>query len=75
MTILTGNDALRAKDAATRISTSAFTMSPHLWGMYRLADGRIAEHHCEFGAHHRLLICTESEAAILRNRPMSRNLS
>jgi len=72
MKILTGNEAIRARNTGTRISASAFTQSPHLDGMYRLSDGMIAEHHVEFGVHHRLLIVTNDEATAMRTRTLNR---
>jgi hypothetical protein len=72
MQILTGNDAIKMRNASERISTSAFTQSPHIQGMYRLPDGRIAEHHLEFGARHRLLIATIDEAKEMRSQPLNR---
>ena len=74
MTFLTGGDAIRARDGATRISASAITQSPWIEGMYRMPDGRIAEHHVEYYAHHRLLIYTDEEARAIQNVPLHRHI-
>jgi hypothetical protein len=42
--------------------------------MYRMPDGRIAEHHVEYYAHHRLLIYTDEEARAIQNVPLHRHI-
>lgn len=74
MEILTGDAALIMLQRGIRIPPDAFTQSPHLLEMLELPDGRIAEHHLEFGMVHKLLCCSKEEAAAKRAIPLSRHM-
>jgi hypothetical protein len=74
MEILTGDAALVMVRKSKRIPPNAFTQSPHLLEMMELPDGRVAEHHLEFGMVHKLLCCSIEEAAAKRAVPLSRNM-